>query len=335
MSKPKPPTKAVLARALCEAHPEASSKSLGRRLYRENVAAFPTRNAAYLAIRRARGNQGKHNRKYATNPRENQEAGGVPKLPPSQAVPWVTFELECPARVLSLADLHIPYHNQAAVEAAVAFGKKLNPDVVLLNGDLCDFYSVSRWDRDPKKRNFTAEVETCEDTLEWISSKFPKARKIFKKGNHEERYDKFIWQKAPELWGLNDVQLESILHAADYGWEIVGDQRPIGCGKLPIFHGHELQGGGNPVSPARSACLKLGTSGLVAHSHQSSSSPVVGWEKEKPAVCWSQGCLCDLNPEYARINKWNHGFAFIETEKGGDFQMHNYQILPGGKVCTA
>jgi hypothetical protein len=46
-------------------------------------------------------------------------------------------------------------------------------------------------------------------------------------------------------------------------------------------------------------------------------------------VCWSQGCLCDLHPEYARTNKWNHGFAVIETAANREFEVLNYRVQDG------
>jgi hypothetical protein len=42
--------------------------------------------------------------------------------------------------------------------------------------------------------------------------------------------------------------------------------------------------------------------------------------------------LCDLNPEYARVNKWNHGFALVEVAKNKDFEVTNYRISPKGIV---
>ena len=44
---------------------------------------------------------------------------------------------------------------------------------------------------------------------------------------------------------------------------------------------------------------------------------------------WSTGCLCDLTPEYARLNRWNHGAAHVEISNGGDFHVTNFRIREG------
>ena len=58
------------------------------------------------------------------------------------------------------------------------------------------------------------------------------------------------------------------------------------------------------------------------------------WHSETTA--WSTGCLCNLRPEYAKFNRWNHGFAFVDIDKSGEFEVHNYKIArKGWKVRLA
>jgi len=44
------------------------------------------------------------------------------------------------------------------------------------------------------------------------------------------------------------------------------------------------------------------------------------------------GCLCELHPAYAPINKWSHGGAFVALWKNGDFEVTNKRILHGRVV---
>ena len=46
-------------------------------------------------------------------------------------------------------------------------------------------------------------------------------------------------------------------------------------------------------------------------------------------ACWSVGCLCGLSPDHAVLNKWCHGRAFIEVERGGFFHVDNRKIIDG------
>jgi predicted phosphodiesterase len=131
------------------------------------------------------------------------------------------------------------------------------------------------------------------------------------------------------------MRLEEWLGCDDLGIEIVEDQRPIMLGKLPVLHGHELPKGlTNPVNMARGAYLRTAHTILVGHGHRTSghSEPDL-WREE--VFCWSTGCLCDMRPEYARINKWNHGFAFVEIAKDKSFDVSNLRIGKDGVVRSS
>ena len=335
----KAPTSIDLARALCDAHPNATSRSLAKRLYRENVERFPTYNAAYLCVRRARGNQGakmRHDCKETGTRRENGKTGWIPECPPSHAEPWLPFDIAGPATIGVLSDIHVPYHDHRAVTKAVEFLKKKHrPTHLLLNGDFMDFYQLSRWEKNPKARDLVSEVEAGRATLSWLRGKFRNAEMLYKLGNHDERLDKYIWNKAPELLGLNNVQISHVLEFDRFGITEVRDQRPIMAGKLPIFHGHELpRGMSSPVNPARGAYMRTAHTMLMGHLHRPSTHTEPDMFKND-TTCWSTGCLCDMTPEYARLNKWSHGFCFVDVAVDGTFGVHNYQITRDGAVRPA
>lgn len=324
-------TKVAIARELIESHPNAAKRALARRLCTENPQIFANVEAARNVVRYAMGCYGDRDRKKLGIKKKDApigKAGWKAAIPPSLAEPWDAVQIDGPAKVLSLSDAHIPYHSSEAITAAVAYAKKrFKPDVLLLNGDTIDFYTISRFDKNPKKRDLVREVDLTEAFLEWLSEQFPKARKVFKAGNHDERWDKYIWNHAPALWGLENTRLQDILHLADYGFEYVGDQRPIMAGKLAIFHGHELGNGANsPVNPARGAFMKTLGSVLVGHHHRTSTHAESDmWHSE--TATWSTGCLCDLRPEYNRVsNKWNWGFAVVEAEASGSYDVHNLRL---------
>lgn len=330
----KTPTHKSLAEALCRECPDAPNQTLARRLYEENKSRFSNVDAARSAIRRVRGNYGNKERQYATQERRNGKAGWKPECPPSSAEPWEPVRIDGPCRALILSDTHIPYHSKEALDAAVKHGKKLKPDVVVINGDYMDFHTVSFWMKDPKKRDIVYECQIGDHGLSWLRGQFPKARFIYKLGNHEERLTKYIWQKCPELYGLEGLELHNVLHFEDYSIERVNDN-PILCGKLPILHGHEAgKGISAPVNPARGLFLKTLHSCLEGHYHRTSTHCEPDMFKSETTT-WSQGCLCDMSPEYARVNKWNLGFAYVEVDKDGEYNVHNYRLSSDYKVRTA
>ena len=308
----------------------ADSRTIARRLAKEFKCSIEK---ARGVVRRVRGASGELHRKQLTNQvsRPQGKAGKRPEMPKSKAEPWSTFEI--PGKNIAvLSDIHVPYHDETALSAAVAYSKKRNPDCVVLNGDAMDFYGISRWQKDPRKRNFKQELDTCEELLLWLRDQFPKSEFVFKIGNHEERWQHYLWNNAAELCDHPRMQLENWFDFENKGIHIVDDQRPMLAGNLPILHGHELgRSVFNPVNPARGAFLRTQHTVLVGHNHQTSGHADTNlWHEE--TFVWSVGCLADLTPEYMRVNRHNHGFAFVQVAEDGSFDVDNMRISRDGKV---
>jgi hypothetical protein len=140
-----------------------------------------------------------------------------------------------------------------------------------------------------------------------------------------------VANSAPELANLakNLPTITSLMHLKRRGWSYVTDRRVIELGKLQILHGHEyptpIIG---PVNPARGAFLRAMECVMVGHHHQTSehTAPTLS---QKMITTWSTGCLCDLHPAYARLNKWNQGFAAVEVDSKGRFNVDNLRVLNG------
>ena len=318
---------------LCSKFPDASNLGLAKRAKKERPESFGTVENARDMVRIIRGAHGKHNRNQATQPRPKGKAGQVPKVPPSLAEPWEAIEVDS-KRCGIISDVHIPYHSEVAFEAAVKYLKQSKIDCLLINGDFADFYQVSRHQRDPNHRRFSVELKLVIEGLEWLRSEFPKQKIVYKMGNHEDRWDIFIWNRAPEIYDLANVQLKDLLQLQRLKIEMVGDN-PIMLGKLPILHGHELgKSIFSPVNPARGAYLRTHHRVLVGHSHQTSSHTDTDMFHSMTPT-WSTGCLCDMTPKYARVNRWNHGFAMVEIGRDGDYDVSNYRIHRNGDVWRA
>jgi predicted phosphodiesterase len=324
MMPPKPDCISVRAEELCKRFPKTATRTLATKLRAEFPGAV-TLEMARSRVRAARGTVGKGNGAIQKVPWEKKQAGWVAECPPSIAEPWEPFILSTPCRVLSLSDLHVPYHSKGAIEAAVEYGKGLRPTVLLLNGDIGDFYSQSKYDKNPSRMKSTADIDCLKEVLSWLRGQFPRCKIIYKMGNHDQRWDHWIWAKAPLLWDMDQVQLHNILEFEKLRITRV-DDNPVMAGRLPILHGHEVgRGISSPVNPARGLFLRTNHTALVGHHHRPSSHPEPDMFQSE-TVTWTQGCLCDLRPEYARFNKWAWGFAFIEVEKNGEFEFHNFKI---------
>jgi predicted phosphodiesterase len=240
---------------------------------------------------------------------------------------WKSLEITGPTKALILSDIHVPYHDRDSIMLAVERGA--DADLVILNGDITDCYEVSHFQPDPRKCNFPEALHTTRELLKWIRSKFPKARIIYKEGNHEERLERYFTVRAPAVLGVEEFELKNLLKLFDLGIEWLGEKRPMRVGKLYVIHGHEFRCVfSNPVNPARGLFLRSKLSAMCGHFHQSSQHS----EKDlsgKVVSTWSTGCLCDMRPEYMPLNNWGHGAAIVEIDAKGAYEVENFRIIEG------
>ena len=309
---------------------EMPTLKLARILYNENKLIFKDTEHARTLLRYIEGKSGRKDRKKVIGSQFFKE-GDRPKnpysLPESDETDYTPFTLEA-KRVFLINDVHLPYHSIPAVTAALDFAKKEKPDCVLLNGDILDFFGLSRFIKDPKKRSFADELNAFKDFFNILDKHFPQAKKVLKIGNHEERYEHFLWTKAGELAGVEEFELANIIKARANGIEVVKDKKIINYYGLNIIHGHEFSSGFfSPVNIARGLYLRGKTSAIQGHNHQTSEHTETDMNG-KITTTWSVGALCELHPAYAPINKWNHGFAMIDAAPDG-FDVRNKRIFKG------
>lgn len=90
-------------------------------------------------------------------------------------------------KILSISDLHVPFINHHALSDALH--KHKDADIVVVNGDLFDNYSVSVF---PKQYRVPLEVEYCMvvEFISLLANTFPKV--ILVAGNHEDRFTKTL-----------------------------------------------------------------------------------------------------------------------------------------------
>lgn len=324
--------KVDVTRAYLKEFPSVSKYGLARLLFHDHPALWSSLEAARKSIRFATGTNGSQNRRATAHKELFQKSPYVlPELPEglTHFIDWKAYILDGPARILDLPDVHIPYHDRDALKLAIDHGIEYDPTHVLLSGDFIDFFSISNWEKDPRERDLGNELRTANEVLDYLQGVFSNCKFIFKVGNHEERWDRYIMLRAPELFGLDQFSLPLALKLKERGIDFVTDKRPIKAGHLYIIHGHEFKWGiSNPVNPARGFYLRAKTNCLGHHLHQSSAHAEKDLRGEIVST-WSTGCLCELHPDYAPINKWNNGFATINVETNGYFEVRNLKILEG------
>ena len=311
--------------------PKTPNLTLSRKIMKDEPELFTTLDACRAMVRLIKGARGEK-LKSRSVPEfvENRDNIKNPfKLPESDNKEWTVYEIPSSIKkLLVLSDIHIPYHDIEALTVALKKGKQEKVDGILINGDLIDFHTLSRFEKDPSARSMWEEIEATRDFLDVLKREFKNAVIYYKTGNHCERIEKYLRVKAPELLDCPDFKLDILLRLGEKKINYIDDKRIIDFCGISILHGHEFFGSpSQAVNPARGLWNKTYSSSMIGHLHKTSSNTEISLRSGIHAT-WSLGCLCGLTPEYARINRWNHGFAIIENH-GDTYKVNNYMIHDG------
>jgi hypothetical protein len=113
-------------------------------------------------------------------------------------------------------------------------GRVLRPHIVTVIGDLADFYAVSAHSKNPERaRNLEWEVEDVNKALDELDS-LEASDKRFIAGNHEDRLQRYLQDKAPELFGI--VNIPKLFRLKERGWQYTAYKDDTKIGKLYATH---------------------------------------------------------------------------------------------------
>jgi len=243
-------------------------------------------------------------------------------------------KIKYPHTILYLSDLHVPYHDEAAIKMALEYASKKGIDEVILS-ELPDFYKVSKWRKDPKRMPFAEEVKFCREMLADLTKNFEDQRKTYLVGNHEERLENYVIDNAKELDGLEELTFDGMMRVTENGWDLVDNkllleegEDPLTRGNLTFIHGHEVKVGWSSINLAKIYYERCRENVVVGHHHRAQEW-IVRKLNGQHEGSWLVGCMCKLNPEYMPHNDWVHGFAIIEIYDERSFSVLNKKIING------
>jgi predicted phosphodiesterase len=315
-----------------EKFPNAPSRTLAKKIYNENSAFFTDAENVYFRVRYYRGQSGSTNRDKLKNTKFQKELKVKVmiqklQLPESHTKTRNSFTFPTGCKKLGVfGDVHIPYHDNTALEVMFKKFEEEKVDSIFINGDLLDFYQLSFHEKDPRQVHFKGEIEAGKEFLAYIRNRFPDIPIYYITGNHENRFERYLRIKASELLDIDECRLDVILHVAEYKIEYLPFRSKVVFGDYTIEHGDKIPGAGGVV-PARTLLMRLKSNSIVNHFHKSSESSqrIYGVGEPTNIRAYSLGCMCDLAPEYMEINEWNHGFC-IMTKIKDKVSVSNYKI---------
>jgi len=255
-----------------------------------------------------------------------------------------------PTRLAVLSDIHVPFHDTYAIKLALQVCREARPDIVVLAGDLIDFYAISKFDRSPERRLLLAdEIEQTKHLIESIHATLKEKRVqmwICMEGNHEARLRYYIWRHAMELSGLQELQLSNLLGISQlkdfvylerqiYPQSATRDVVPcIKVGNLLIMHGDRISTTGIAVNAPLNVFRRLLINALIGHYHRADHYVQCDYEG-KPKGCWINPCLCLPRPQFDAGRVWIQGMSIVEVNVDGFFRV---EILPfirtNGKIVA-
>lgn len=322
-----PKEAATIKREFVASYPFMSTRALARKMAGELPNLFDSIEKARNSIRYYRKEKGIES---ASQLKKSSQAPCYKyRSPASAESEYAPFILPPVGNGLVIGDVHLPYHDQRSLDTAIDHAQKIGAtEHLLILGDLMDFYQLSQFSKDPRKFCVESEIEMATKFLGEMTKIF--AAVYYKAGNHEQRLQTFIYRNAPALAGLPGLDMIEMLKMSEMGVRYVPSDVPIYAGdNLTLIHGHEYgQRMYSPVNAARGLFIKALACSIAAHGHRTShhDEPDI---RGRDISTWSIGCLCDLHPEYARLNKWNHGFGLLDFEGGDEWDFINCRIVNG------
>lgn len=305
-----------------------ANTTLAKKIFNENKGVWGTWDEVRALVRYYKGAVGDKKREIRGLEKPTTV---TPTLPESYAEPKKIMRFgRYDTNILSISDLHIPYHTKEAIEVAVEYGHQKQVNTIFINGDALDFYMMSRFEKDPRKRSIKQEFDAAIQFFTYLRKEFPTQRITWLEGNHDARYPKWLMTHAQHFFDDEYYSLQERLNLRKFNIEYLKDSTLVYAGKLAMTHGHlVLRGIFAPVNTARGVFLKTKQSTIVGHSHQVSEHTEKNLSGEI-ITCFSQGCLCDLQPDYDPfVNKHAHGFAQVEVKGNGHFSVTNKRIHKG------
>lgn len=213
-------------------------------------------------------------------------------------------------------DTHAPYHDPNAIALATKVIKWWKPDLLVHNGDQCDFQGLSKFDQNPA-RKFRAQDDVdqwqTEIAIPLNMAAGTRSRKIVLPGNHDLRFLKLLWQN-PELFSVRSLHLPALWEVDKLGMEYVG-YGVVVDNLLEISHGTKVSV--HAGYAAKAELLKRGYSISTAtgHNHREGRH-----EYTRPygglVIGQEIPCLCNREPDYQVDPNWVQGLGLFDIKDG-------------------
>lgn len=235
-------------------------------------------------------------------------------------------------RVLFIPDCHHPYEDKKAWTLMLKAARSFRPDTIVILGDFADFYSVSSFEKSPKRvQDLKYEVDYVKEKLTELDL-LGAEQKIYISGNHEDRLERYLITKAPALF--ETVTIPETLDLRIRGWHYVPYKRSFRLGKLHLTHDSGTAG----QNAHRQSMAAFQASTIIGHTHRMEMT-YLGNADGPPQVGAMFGWLGDFDQidymhQIAARRNWVHGFGVGFMEPNGVVHLSPVPIVKGACVVN-
>ena len=229
--------------------------------------------------------------------------------------------------VVFVSDIHAPFHDEAAVAAALRLIRKVAPDRVVINGDVNDFFQLSRFNAGLERLDvLQEEIDAGNRIRRAIRAAAPNAHIAATLGNHDSRIKAYVEKNARSLASLRALDPASLFLYDELEIDAYGAAgfrlRP----EYLVKHGSVVRKGSGAT--AKAELTAAGISGISGHTHRLATHRVNGYS---PRQWTEQGCLCRTDPDYiVGIPDWQQGVVVGEfSTRSNTFVTHDVPFIDG------
>lgn len=230
--------------------------------------------------------------------------------------------------VVFVSDLHVPFHDTAAVAAALKLVKAVQPERVILNGDIADFFQLSRFNTSQQRLDsLQDEIDEANRIRQQFREAAPNAAILELDGNHDSRIRTYVAQNARPLASLTALEPDKLFRYKELGIKWFPGSGVRLRETFLVKHGTVTRG--EAGASAKAELTLNGISGISGHTHRLATYRKAGYS---PKQWTEQGCLCRLDPDYIAggVPNWSQGIVV------GEFSATSWVVhevpFTGGKL---
>lgn len=241
-----------------------------------------------------------------------------------------------PEKWVIIGDTQVPFHDPRAVELAAQVIEDYNPDHLVENGDMIDFWSISK--HQPRRAEILASVTLQEEIDRTISVEEILARRLKKTckrhivaGNHEDRLERFLGSGAQSVLGsLRSLHIPEVF---DYRKRGYSSYHPYGEGiwiadNLFVYHGNCVSS--TPGDSVKKEIINIGASVIMNHVHRRADIRFKQGKHEHRGI--ENGCLCQLSSSYKAMTNWAHAMTLVNKYDERHWTAEIVDIIHDGDV---